>query len=61
MVTLFATEKALAEAAALAMGAVSLPLSEVESFGVLATLSLVSVCCAAVLIACAARVGAASS
>ena len=49
-VTLFATEKALTEAAGLAMLVVSLPLSDVDSFGVLATLSLLAVAFAAVLV-----------
>ena len=50
MVALFATEKALAELAGLAMLALSLALPAVESFGVLAALSLLAVTCAAALV-----------
>ena len=50
LVALFATEKALAELAGLAMLALSLALPAVESFGVLAALSLLAVSCAAALV-----------
>ncbi len=43
MVTLFATERALAELAGLAMLALSLALPDVDSFGALAGLSLLGV------------------
>lgn len=49
-VALFATEKALTEAASLAMLLVSLRLSDVDSFGALATLSLLAVTGAAALV-----------
>ena len=50
MVALFATEKALSELAGLAMLALSLVLPDVDSFGVLAALSLLAVACAAGLV-----------